>query len=114
MSEYRYYAKPGIDMSGLVPPDAERMTREQLEERMAAVATGETLALDHSELDLIQRLTDRVNPDEIEVHDFGKLKALRAKIRAWMDYRDSQAEGAEIVGAVLEPMGNDPDGMEGE
>lgn len=35
MSEYRYYAKPGIDMSGLVPPDAVRMTREELEARFA-------------------------------------------------------------------------------
>lgn len=37
MSDYRYYAKPGIDMSGLVPDDAERMTREQMEERLAAL-----------------------------------------------------------------------------
>ena len=37
MSDYRYYAKPGIEMSGLVPDDAERMTREQMEERLAAL-----------------------------------------------------------------------------
>lgn len=48
MSEYRYYAKPGIDMSGLVPPDAERMTREQLEERFSEITT-ETEANDKRE-----------------------------------------------------------------
>lgn len=39
MGDIRYFAKPGIDMSGLVPPDAERMTREQLEERFSEITT---------------------------------------------------------------------------
>ena len=37
MSDYRYYAKPGIDMSGLVPDDAERLTCEQMEELLAEI-----------------------------------------------------------------------------
>lgn len=112
MCDVRYYAKPGIDMSGLVPEGAERLTREEMEEHMAAVFTGDTFPLDHGEVELIERLTGRVNPDEIEVHEFGRLKALRAKIRAWKDNRDSQAVGAEIAGAVLEAMGIDTEEAE--
>ena len=40
IGKVRYYAKPGIDMSGLVPSDAERLTREQMEERLTAIITG--------------------------------------------------------------------------
>ena len=34
MSDYRYYASPRLDMTGVVPDDAERLTREEMQEHL--------------------------------------------------------------------------------